>query len=276
MENNPLSKYFREPGIHIDLPSKLRWYSDDFIETSVNHEVAIYPMTGKDELLLKNPDSLLNGSAIEEVIKSCVPGIKNPRNLIAPDADALMLAIRVCSYGDHMDVSSKCPNCGFDNEYSINVRNALENMEYLEDEYEIELNSSLKAVLSPYEYGDMVKSTLAAHREAKLLNDLEREEYTEEQKKELFNDTFNSLSKLKFELLSKSIIKIITPDDEVKDKKFISEFINNIDKDMFKILETKIEKINSTGPNKTMNFVCQSCSHNWETEVIFDPANFFG
>ena len=51
-------------------------YSDDVLDTSIE-EHPVLPMTAKDELIMKNPDALLNGDAVIQVIESCVPTIKN-------------------------------------------------------------------------------------------------------------------------------------------------------------------------------------------------------
>jgi hypothetical protein len=56
---NPLSDYFRQPGTYITLPSNGRFYKDK-LTLSDSGELAIYPMTAKDELRLKNPDALFN------------------------------------------------------------------------------------------------------------------------------------------------------------------------------------------------------------------------
>ena len=73
---NPLKKYYRQPKQYIKLPSGYKYYPADSIEVSESGEIAVYPMTAKDELLFKTPDALLNGEATVSVIQSCVPAIK--------------------------------------------------------------------------------------------------------------------------------------------------------------------------------------------------------
>jgi hypothetical protein len=71
---NPLSDYFRQPGTYITLPSNGRYYKQP-PKLTESGELAIYPMTAKDELRLKNPDALFNGEAMRGVIKSSCPDI---------------------------------------------------------------------------------------------------------------------------------------------------------------------------------------------------------
>ena len=70
---NPLSKHFRQPVLHLSLPSRGRFYPDDGLDMSATGTVPIYPMTVRDELALKTPDGLMNGQSVYEVIKSCCP-----------------------------------------------------------------------------------------------------------------------------------------------------------------------------------------------------------
>jgi len=74
---NPLSKYFRQPALYINLPSEGRWYPDGGVEIPVTGSVPIYAMTAKDEITMKTPDALLNGAATVSVIESCCPAIKD-------------------------------------------------------------------------------------------------------------------------------------------------------------------------------------------------------
>ena len=82
---NPLSKFYRSPALYTSLPSGTSYYSSDQVEFTESGEVAVYPMTLSDEILLKNPDALLNGEAIASVISNCVPGVKKPKDLLSND-----------------------------------------------------------------------------------------------------------------------------------------------------------------------------------------------
>ena len=61
---NPLSAYFRAPKLYTTIPSGGKFYDENIMTVPDNGELAIFPMTTKDELMLKNPDALLNGEAV--------------------------------------------------------------------------------------------------------------------------------------------------------------------------------------------------------------------
>ena len=64
--DDPLAKYYRMPGVHVRLPSNGAFMPPGSVQFTVTGEVPIYPMRAADELLLKSPDALMSGYAIEE------------------------------------------------------------------------------------------------------------------------------------------------------------------------------------------------------------------
>ena len=77
MNDNPLSQYFRQPGAYVKLPTQGYWYKDGSIQLTQEGEVAVYPLSAIDDILLNTPDAMLNGQALEKVLKNCVPDIKD-------------------------------------------------------------------------------------------------------------------------------------------------------------------------------------------------------
>ena len=72
---NPLKRYYRQPQISIQLPSRERYYPDDVVQKTTTREHPVLPMTAMDELAFRTPDSMMNGQASVDVIKSCIPTI---------------------------------------------------------------------------------------------------------------------------------------------------------------------------------------------------------
>src|SRR6056297_2390222 len=97
---NPLSSFYRAPKLYSRLPSNGIFYTNEVIDVDESAEVAVYAMTAKDEMIMKNPDALLNGEAVAQVIASCVPQVKQPKQLISNDVDTLLIAIQGATYGD--------------------------------------------------------------------------------------------------------------------------------------------------------------------------------
>ena len=123
---NPLHKYFRQPKIYINLPSNGNWYPEGAIEKTENNEYPVFAMTAKDELAFKTPDALLNGQSVVTVVQSCVPNIKDAWNLPTIDVDALLIAIRIATYGEKLEIKTKVPEAGNDRAIDLDLRMLLD------------------------------------------------------------------------------------------------------------------------------------------------------
>ena len=131
-ENSPLQKYYRQPAIYLKLPSGGKYYSPEVFTPTETGEVPVLPMTVKDELAFKTPDALLNGQSTVDVIKSCIPNIKDPWQMVNYDTDAVLLAIRIASYGETMTISYNVPITGERQDGALNLPALLEELGKIE------------------------------------------------------------------------------------------------------------------------------------------------
>ena len=273
---NPLSGYFRSPGMNVSLPSMGKFNKPEEIKFTINKEVPVYSMTAKDEIIMKSPDALLNGNAIEQVIKSCAPSILNVRDLPVPDVDVLMMAIRASTYGDIMPVEATCPACKTDNEFEINVRHLVENISYIDDVLEEEFEHFI-VKMRPYTFESNVKISLIAFEENKLLQNLANSKNVEASELSVFGDTFNRVGNLTNELVANSITSVIVRanNQHVTEYRFIKEWIDNADASIVEKLKNKLQSINDFGIEKNVDAKCAACEHKWKTIINFDPSSFF-
>jgi hypothetical protein len=278
--NNPLKQFYRVERSSVKLPSRGKFYSNGIIEINDDGEVAIYPMTAADEMQLRNPDALLTGAAISDVLKSCVPSLKEPKKLLSCDIDALMIGVRHASYGDDASMTVKCPKCKEENEFALNLEIMLNSTEVLEDEYEVVLHGGdVTVFVKPGTFASLMKRQRSAFEGAQVQKILLDPDLSEERRIKAFAQTFKKLSKITFDLIVDSVHKIVFTDkegelQEVTNKQHIDEFIRNISKGEVDKIEEKITEVNSVGIQKTMEVVCLSCENKWETPIEFNPVNF--
>lgn len=275
-QSNPLRQYFRVAKMYIQLPSGTSYYTPDVISFTDKGELAIFPMTGKDEITLKNPDALLNGEALIEVLLSCVPAVHNPRMLLTNDIDALITAIRYATYNDSLETDIKCPECGFSNTYKLDLQYALDNMTSLESEYVVNLESGVSVFIHPYRFPELLMSLHAQFERNKLARAVDNDTITDEQRSGIFRKAFKEMAVTKFELMCNAIEKVIdeTNNVNVTDKKFINEFLQNIDKKSADKISDMIDEINEVGIKRSFTATCEKCSHHWESDIDFNPVNF--
>lgn len=278
MTNNPLQSYFRMPGLHVSLPSNGAFTPKAELELSMTGEIAVFPMGAKDEIWSKNPDGLLNGYSIENIIKSCVPGVKNPRKMPALDIDYLLLAIKKATYGDKMEITAKCPKCGNEHNFECSIDEIMNSAKKLEPEYSVRLNDDLVAKIRPYDYQATTRTNLAAFEESKLLQSLLSIELPEESRIQVFSNSFSKIKNLNLELLADAVVCIVGPMGEIDNPQHIREFIENSSKHVIDAIEAGMEVFRDKGIDRNILLTCptEECEHQWKTELQFDPASFFG
>jgi hypothetical protein len=276
LTNNPLLKYYRAPGIMVRLPSGGRFQSPGNVTTAPNGEVAVLPMRGADEMLMKSPEALMSGHAIEQTIKSCVPGILNPNELPAPDVDALLLAIRSATYGDQMDIECECPKCKQNNGFGFSISGILDTAQPLETEYPVRLSDDIIVYVKPFNLVASTKISLTAFQETRKMQILDQTGASEEERTQAIKESIDAITKMNTKALSDSVEKVVVPEGTVYDPRMIHGFIDNISKDMLNKIEVALKAVNEAGVKKEQHVICAGCGHEFTTNVEFDPATFFG
>ena len=272
---NPLANYFRQPKLYIRLPSHGKFYPNGALDISENEEYAVYAMTAKDELMFKTPDALMNGQATVEVIKSCIPAIKEPWLMPSIDLDACLIAIRIATYGESMDISANCPNCNHYNEFEMNL------LAYMDEAGKFQYVSEfavdeLVIHIRPYSYKEISKTAIKSLEQQKIFEVVNDPNMPDEEKIEKFGDSFIKLTELTVDVVAGCITKIVTPQGEVDDQKLILEFIENAPSQVFNSVNDHIRDMKELMTLKAQDVSCAECNHNWSVTVTMDQTNFFG
>ena len=283
-KHNPLSAHFRAPKLFTPLPSEGRFYDNSVVEMPETLELPVFSMTAKDEMIMKNPDALLNGEAVAQVIQSCVPNVKNARAMMSSDIDVLLVAIQGATYGDEVEVTADCPQCNEQQTGVASVEAAIETMGRLEDVYTVE-HDALTIEIRPFTYSSTIQAGITNFQSTRSLQAL-ADVPDEMERLRLFNDNFKKIAELNFSLIIDSVQSITLADEEgedivVTDRDHIVEFLNNAENVVGKKIEEKIQDINSIGINHEMKMQCdtfmdeENCPKTFESRVNFDPVNFF-
>lgn len=289
-QSNPLMQYYRQVKSYISLPGGQSYYEDGVVDFTDNGEVGVMSMTGADEIVLKNPDALLNGEAVKQVLNSCVVGLHKVEALLSNDVDVLLAAIQGVSYKNSNDILTNCPKCEFENKYGIDTESIVASAEKLESEYFVNLSSGATVFIRPFTFKDNLKATAKSFEQAKTAQALEDEKMTDQQKLAIFSKSFKELTKLNYELLASSIVKIIDQERGLEflnsktNEPFIKDMLLNIDASEATEIHDKVKEINNIGIAKTLPVQCQNpiggedegpCKHEWDIELDLNPVNFF-
>lgn len=271
--NNPLRQYFRRPALFISLPSKGKFYPEGAIDMPEGGELPVYPMTAIDEITAKTPDALFNGSAVAEIIKSCVPAIKDPWAIPATDLDAILIGIRAATTGNEMDIESVCPACEEVSKYGVNLVGLLAGING--DSYSETLKlGELTFHFNPLSYRDINQGNLAQFELQRAIEQLDAIEDDKERTKQS-NETMKKLTEMNIEFMTKTISSIDLPNESVTDPTFIAEYLHSCDRVSYEAVRKHIVKMRESVNVKPLKIKCVSCSHDYDQPIALNVTDFF-
>lgn len=277
---NPLQKYFRQPKNYVRLPSRGKYYPAGSLDLPVTGELPVYAMTAKDELTFKTPDALMNGQATVDVIQSCVPNIKNAWLMPSIDLDAVLIAIRIATYGESMDVSITVPNTTIKRDYSMDLRRALDDL-MLGKFSDSLMIGAMKVNLRPINYKEFTDGAVKTFEEQRIYNVVNDNKIDDQTKLDMFHQSFRKLTDITIAMVSNSVVSIEVDGATVTDPNHIREFIANADKNFYSAVMEHVTKqresfsIKPIRVTSTPEDIAAGAPATFEVPVTFDQSNFF-
>ena len=273
INNNPLKQYFRRPAIYITLPSTGTSYTESVINMPESGELPVYPMTAIDEITTKTPDALFNGTAIVELIKSCVPNIIDPWKITSNDLDAILIAIRSASQGNELEIESQCTSCKELATYGVNLVGILSTLKSGDYNKEFIVND-LSIKFRPLTYKEMNDANIGQFQIQKLFSELEKLESDEDRAKKT-QEALKAITEVTMNILSKTIEYIATPGARVTETEYILDFLKNCDKQSYVSIRNNHNELKSQSELKPLKIKCIHCNHEYEQAFAMNPADFF-
>ena len=274
ISNNPLRQFFRQPAIYLRLPSGGQYWTPGALDMPENGEIPIYPMTAIDEISYRTPDALFNGQAVVNVIQSCVPAIKDAGKIPNTDLNAILVAIRIASYGHDMDIASTCTECKNQDEFSADLRMILDNLKSPDYSERID-QGDLQIVFKPATYEDQNKSAMEQFEKQKFLQQVGEGEMSDEERNRILSESLKQITELTINLISKSIAAIQIPGAIVTDNDQIKDFLHHCDRTLFKQVRDRVIDLTQQGQIPPLDVECTECHHKYKQEINMDMASFF-
>lgn len=273
-KKNPLSGFFRQPKIYVKFPSKGKFYPHGALDVSTTGEYPVYAMTAKDELMFKTPDALLTGQSTVELIKSCIPSIIDPWAMPAIDLDFALIAIRIATYGEKMEVGCQCPHCNAENTYEVNLSNWFAKFDSFNYVDSVNVDPLLVHI-RPYTYKELTKTSIKTMEQQRIFQVINDESISDEEKLDKFGKSFVKLTELTVDIIADCITQIDAPEGTVTDKSMIKDFINNCPRDIFDTISTHITTMKDQLDLKSQNVSCGECQQSFDLPITMDQSNFF-
>ncbi len=255
---NPLLQSQEPTYYEVELPSKaIPYVEDGSIDTIfepgtiIDGKVQIRPLTTKDELIWTDQKLVEDLKAPIIILKNTVLGLKKPELLIRADVEALLLEARVLTYGKMTKVSWTCSECGNSNEISVDYTQLpIKKLEAFEE---------LMLKFKNYEVY-MIPIVFKEAVEIQQAND---------------NDISEQLDKIVSCIQRVDVISEDGTKQSVTDKRFIAQWVEQINPKDFKFIIDHFTEVNKIGTVMDLEVKCQHCSYKEKTDVVVDITNFF-
>lgn len=273
IENNPLKQYFRRPSIYVKLPSGCRNYLPGIVDLPESGEMPVFPMTAIDDITTKTPDALFNGSAIVDIIKSCVPNIKEPWKITSVDLDAILIAIRSASSGNDMEIETTCPKCQEESTYGVNLIGLLTTLKSGDYDKELPINDLL-VKFRPLTFKEMTEAGLTQFEMQRLFASVNAIGNIEE-KTVKSKEALKTITDVTMQVLAKTVEYVKTPAAFVDQNEYILDFLRNCDKATFELIKTHNAGLKVASEVKPLKVKCMHCEYEYEQAFTINATDFF-
>lgn len=297
---NPLLNSLKKiPGISITLPTKAILYSEGEVSEEIiesGGEIHIRPLSTRDELLMRTSDLILNGQAFSHVCKNSIEGINLPLELYQADHDAILLGLRIATYGDIFPIN--IPNALYDEtddeseknlSFDLNLRSILQDGSALEkiEDYQVTIERTGQVVtVQPLRLKDsifLLHQQLDDNAKIRARRDYantytedsveKREADAQSNIEEVFARTAEEVTDLQDRFLMNSIRDV----DGIKDKELLMAWYSSPDLSAndFYPVRLAMEKFGDLGIKQTMDVTDPRTGKSWETALPINPIDFF-
>lgn len=273
--SNPLSKHFRQPAIYLKLPSQGKFWPNGTLDLPLHGEIPVFPMTAKDEIVLRTPDALINGQAIIDVMQSCCPNIVDGWKMPSVDVDAVLIAVRIATYGSQIDVDTTCPHCGHQQTLGVDLTYMMDNIRVPDYSNKVDFND-LKIKLHPQQYYSVNNANQIRYEEQRIINALANSELSSDIKITEYSNHLSKIVDLNLEILINSTEYVELDDGTiVNEEQYIREFYLNCDASIVHTVQERLTEIAKDSGTPLIQTACPECTKEYSVPMEFDYANFF-
>lgn len=272
LSNNPLKQYFRRPSIYLKLPSG-GVYPPGVINMPETGELAVYPMTAIDEITTRTPDALYNGSALIDLMKSCIPDIIDPWRINSSDLDAILVAIKSASQGNELEIETECPKCEEVSKYGVNLVGILSTLKSSDYNKELQIGD-LSIKFRPLIYREMNEASLSQFEVQKMFANLETIQ-DEDERNKISQTAIKTITEVTMKILARTIESVKTPGGIVTEYDFIIDFLRNCDKNTYVAIRDYHTELKTSSELKPLNIKCVACGNEYKQPFVVNASNFF-
>lgn len=277
MNDNELLAPFRKlPGKVLELPSKhiiSTLYDASIVteQTLSTGAIHLRPMSTEDELDVKTPDLLLSGRSIPNVIRRCTSDILQPEALCVADINAILVALRIISYGDQITVvvgnkyyDANNTNSQANLTYNLSLTQCLGQSKPLPTTslvLDVGEGVTQTVVLRPPRYSDSISIL------NKALVDVRRTLNTDEERAKYITEKMQDNKGL--------LLSVICSVNGITNKQQIQEWFEILPVYSYDVIKDRLKELGEAGPDLVFTAKDPITKKEWLAKIPIDPLDFF-
>jgi hypothetical protein len=172
-----------------------------------------------------------------------------------------------------MSVTHQCTACNAVNDYDIELGTVVEHYNACEYDNKVVLKD-LSIKIHPLTYKQWTEFQLQNFQLQRQLKQIT--EMTDEQQQGLMvNELYAKLTVIQQNAIFLQIASVDTGTQVVDEREFITEWLDNCDKDIFDAIKDKIEANRTAWEIPKIAAVCNACSAENQIAITMDQTSFF-
>jgi len=288
--SNPLVDELQEmgaiPSIELALPTLGAFYpQNNALQSDADPaNMVIGPLSMLDESSINDPMMMVSGRAIVKLIKRIAPKVDNPQELCELDIQAMLIACRMVSYGNELQITQQCPHCEYENTMQIDLNEHIQNFApYTEEQikhFEMETSIGQKVNLKPISYEDAINLTISAIKTnigADEIDNASNDDILTNEYIEMYRKQFEQALESNVDALVSTIYYVTTKSNQkVDDRELIKGWLQSLPLIDIKAITKRVTEINTDIQNRSkLDYECQQCHKTASLFVELDPQKLF-
>jgi hypothetical protein len=189
------------------------------------------------------------------------------------DIDAVLVGIRIASYGHAMDLSVQCPACSTDDEISVDLRIINDRLKIGDYNHSLTIGD-LEFWFQPINYKSVNENSQMQLEQQQAMRVMESD-VDDKVKAEQLNRSMMLITETTTKTIAQSIAVIKTPQAMVQETEYIIDFLKNCDSKIFNQLRDHVIKIKQQSDIQPLALTCKHCNHAYTQPFTLDLSSFF-
>jgi hypothetical protein len=188
------------------------------------------------------------------------------------DMDAVLVAIRIASYGHGMDISTTCPACEEVEDVTVDLRRVNDSLSAGNYEEKLQIGD-LEFYFRPLTFKSINQNNQIQMEQQQSIRSFES--FTDAERSEKIQTLMTAINDATLSTISSSIAAIKSPTVLVTEFEFILDYLKNTDSKSFTLIKDHAIELKKQSEVKPLDLTCTSCKHEYTQPFTLDLSSFF-